>query len=177
MEQFYKKARVPLRMAYSTGSQAVMCKGCEITNSDVELSSNMFGILDNTGDVKISDTHSEIGGDFSGIYSYGKVSITNGDTYIDAGTYGICADDSIIVDWTTDKKQGYTARTTRVRVENLFSAIALDCCRIQLLLLPRMLTTRYCVLHICFISPRRMPPHTMKDTTMCRCQEPWWQAL
>ncbi len=128
MEQFYKKARVPLRMASSTGSQAVMCKGCEITNSDVELSSNMFGILDNTGDVKISDTHSEIGGDFSGIYSYGKVSITNGDTYIDAGTYGICADDSIIVDWTTDKEtriysKNYTCPSGKLVFSNCFGLL------------------------------------------------------
>jgi hypothetical protein len=78
--------------------------------------------------VKISDTHSEIGGDFSGIYSYGKVSITNGDTYIDAGTYGIYANDSIIIDWTTDKEtriysKNYTCPSGKLVFSNCFGLL------------------------------------------------------
>lgn len=115
--------------ANNEGQCCLMCRGGYIKDSEVEFYGGFFGIQNTYGDISIINTNGTFNGNVYGIYSSGKVVITNGYTDIYGNVNGVYAGDSIILDWTNDREtriyaKDYLSQNGQLVFKNCFGLLS-----------------------------------------------------
>jgi hypothetical protein len=100
---FINDSEVTATTSHADGYGIYCRNGCDITNSDVTFRGGTFGINCSNGKINIIDTYGVYIGSIMGIYGQNGVHISNGDNDATGNVSGIYSNDSIIVEWTTDK--------------------------------------------------------------------------